>query len=62
MKYYTVIVRTPDFDNMHYINVLEEFKTDYGAYFLLEKKTSPSFPLVSDKDKEKKIIKCAPLF
>ena len=31
VKYYTTIVRTPAFDNMHYVNVLGEFKTDFGA-------------------------------
>ena len=57
VKYYTAIGRTPEFDNMHYVNVLGEFKTEYGAYVLLKKQTSPEVPLVSDKDKEKKIIK-----
>ena len=42
---------------MHYVNVLGEFKTDYDAYVLLKKQTSPEVPLVSDKDKENKIIK-----
>ena len=31
VKYYTEIRQTPDFDNMHYVNVLGEFKTDFGA-------------------------------
>ena len=47
---------------MHYVNIIEEFETNYDAYFLLKEKTYPEFSLVSDKDKEKKIIKCVPLF
>ena len=31
VNYYTVIGRTPDFDNIHYVNVLGEFKTDFDA-------------------------------
>ena len=47
---------------MHYVNMLGEFKTYYDAYILLKKQTSPEVPLVSDKDKENKIIKRVPLF
>ena len=47
---------------MHYINVLGDFKTDYDAYVLLKKQTNPVASLVSDKDKDKKIIKWVPLF
>ena len=56
VKYYTAIGRTPDFYNMHYVNVLGEFKTGYDTYILLKKQTSPEVTLVSDKYKEKKII------
>ena len=62
VKYYTAIVKTPDFDNFHYVSVLGGFKTDYDVYVLLKKQNSPEVPLVSDKDKEKKIIKWFPLF
>ena len=31
VKYYTAIGRTSDFENMHYVNVLGKFKTDYNA-------------------------------
>ena len=62
VKYYTAIVRTPDFDNMHYVNVRGEFRTDYYAYVQMKKQTSPEVPPVSDKHKEKKIIKGVPLF
>ena len=47
---------------MHYVNVIGGFKTEYNAYILLKKKTSPEVPLFSDKDKEKKIIRWVPLF
>ena len=46
---------------MHYVNVLGYFKANYYAYVLLNKQTSPEVPLVSDKDKEKKIINWVPL-
>ena len=62
VNYYTVIGKTPDFDNMHFVNVIGGFKTEYNSYVLLKKQTSPKVPLVSDKDKEKKIIKWVPLF
>ena len=42
--------------------MLGEFKTDYDAYILMKKQTFPEVPLVSDKDKERKIIKCVHLF
>ena len=62
VKYYTAIGRTANLDNMHYVNVLGEFRTDYDAYVLLNKQSSPEVPLVSDKYTEKKIIKWVPLF
>ena len=31
VKYYTVIGRIPEFDNIHYVNVLGGFRTDYDA-------------------------------
>ena len=62
VKYYIEIGRTPNFYNMHYVNMLGEFNTYYDAYVLRKKETSPEVSLVSDKDKEKKIIKWVPLF
>ena len=52
----------PEFDNMHYVNVLGHFKTYHDAYFLLKKQTSFEVTLVCYKYKEKKIIKWVPLF
>ena len=39
---------------MNYINVIGGFKTDYDAYVLLKKQTSPEVTFLSDKYKEKK--------
>lgn len=61
-KYYDSIGRIPNEANMHYNNILSTFKTDYDAYALLRKQDAPDVPTLSDKDKEKKVIKWAPLF
>ena len=37
VKYYTTIRQVPDFENMHYVNVLGGFNIDYDAYVLLKK-------------------------
>ena len=47
---------------MHYINILSDFRTDYEGYGILCSQDASIVPLVNDKDKEKKIIKCVPLF
>ena len=44
VKNYTVIGLMPDFENMHYVNVIVEFKTDYYAYALTKKKFYIIFP------------------
>lgn len=62
VKYYVSIGRVPTDVNMHYNNILSTFKTDYEAYALLRKQNAPDVPTLSDKDKEKKVIKWAPLF
>ncbi len=62
VKYYTSIGRIPNEINMHYGNILSTFKTDYEAYALLRKQDAPEVPTLNDKDKEKKVIKWAPLF
>ena len=41
VKYYIEIGQTTNFQNMHYVNVLGYFKTDYDDYVLLKKQTSP---------------------
>ena len=62
VKYYVSIGRNPTEANMHYGNILSTFKTDYEAYALLRKQDAPDVPTLSDKDKEKKVIKWAPQF
>ena len=54
VKHYTTNRQTPDFDNMHYVNVLGEFKTAYDAYVLLKKKTLLKFPLSVISTKRRK--------
>ena len=51
VKYYTAIGWTPNFENMHYVNVHREFKTYYDAYVRLKRQISPQVSLVSDKDR-----------
>ena len=62
VKYYTSIGHVPNDANMHYSNVLQGFKADHEAYVLLKKQEKVKTPLVNDRDKEKKVIKWAPLF
>ena len=62
VNYYTAIGRTPEFDNMNYVNFQGEFNTDFDANVLPKKQTSAEVSLVGDKDKWKKIIKWVPLF
>ena len=47
---------------MNYIYVLADFKTDHDAYRLVRKQDSPDTPFVNNKDEQKKIIKCLPIF
>ena len=47
---------------MHYVNFLGDFNTYHNTYILLKKQTFPEVPVVSDKEKEKKIIKWVPIF
>jgi len=62
VKYYDAVGRVPTTASMHYKDVLTGFKVDHEAYTLLKKQDEPDAPVVSDKDKEKKIIKWIPLF
>ena len=40
--------------NMHYSNVLAQFKIEEEAYADLLKKTDPEVPLINDRDNDKK--------
>ena len=61
-RYYRDIGRTRTVAIMHYNNILAGFKLDFDAYCTLKKQDAPDVPLVYDKDKDKKVIKWAPLF
>ena len=61
-RYYHDIGRSMTLASMHYNNVLSDFKDDWKAYVQLRKQDTPTVPLISDKDKDKTVIKWAPLF
>ncbi len=48
--------------NMHYGNVLHNFKVEYEAYTALKDEEAPKAPNVNDKDNDRKVIKWAPIF
>ena len=62
VKYYRSIGHVADYDNMKYVNILADFKTDNDAYSLLWKQNPPDTRFVSNKDNEKNIIKWVPIF
>ena len=62
VKYYRSIGRVPHYENTNYVNIFAAFNTEHDAYSLLWKQDSPDTPFVSNKDKEKNIIKLVPLF
>ena len=62
VKYYRSVARTPTAINLHYMDVLQHFRLAYEAYEQLQEQDSPDVPDVKDNDKEKKIIKWAPVF
>ena len=53
-KYYDSIGRPMDSDNMHYNNVLSDFKIDWDTYVNLKSQDSPEVPLVNDKDSDRR--------
>lgn len=61
-KYYQSIDRTMDTDNMHYNNVLSNFKIDWDAYVSLKSQDAPDVPAINDKDGDRKVIKWVPIF
>ena len=44
--------------NMHYSSVLVSFKIEWDTYEELNKKNDPDVPVINDKDKYHKVIKC----
>jgi hypothetical protein len=61
-KYYSSIGRTMTPVNMHYTNVLSEFKIEWEDYESLKKQDDPDVPSISDKDNDRKVIKWVPIF
>ena len=62
VKYYTSIGRAITPANMHYANVLSDFKIEWEDYESLKKQDDPDVPSISDKDNDRKIIKWVPIF
>ena len=62
VKYYKSIGQTLTSDNLHYTNVLQHFKIENDAYEQLKEQDAPEVPDVKDSDKEKRVIKWAPVF
>ena len=61
-KYYELIGRTMGTGNMHYMNVLKNFKMEYDSYIELKNADEPSIPKVNDRDNDRKITHWAPAF
>ena len=61
-KYYDSISRGLTTGNMHYTNVLSNFKIEFETYEALKKEDAPDIPKISDKDGDCKIIRWAPIF
>ena len=61
-KYYKAIGRTMTAANMHYTNVLQNFKVDWEAYQALREEDAPKAPSINDKDNDRKVIKWSPIF
>ena len=61
-RYYDSIGRTIDASNMHYNNVLSNFKIEWEAHEALQKEDDPSIPKINDRDNDRKIIRWAPIF
>ena len=61
-EYYSAISRSMTANNMHFTNVLKDFKVEWDTYQDLREQDEPDVPLVSDKDGDRKIIKWSPIF
>ena len=61
-KYYEMVSRTMTAANMHYTNVLKDFKLEYDSYVELKDSDEPKIPKVNDKDNDRKITHWAPTF
>ena len=61
-KYYEMIGRTMTPANMHYANVLKDFKMEYDSYVEVKDSNAPKIPKVNDRDNDRKITHWAPSF
>ena len=61
-RYYHSIGRTMTTANMHYTNILINFKVEYEAYEVMKKEDDPTIPKINDRDNDRKIIRWAPIF
>ena len=55
-SYYHSISRVMTPANMHYVNVLMDFKLEWDAYQDLKEKDDPKVPKINDRDGDRKII------
>ena len=61
-RYYESINRVMTTSNMHYMNILVNFKVEHEAYEAMRKEDDPDVPKINDKDGDRKIIRWAPIF
>ena len=62
VTYYTSIGRSVTAANMHYTQVLSDFKVEWEDYEKLRKADEPAIPRINDRDAERKVIKWVPIF
>ena len=60
--YYQAIGRTPTTTNMHYTNVLKDFKLEWEAFQAVKKEDFPKVPRINDRDGDRKVIRWVPIF
>ena len=56
-KYYTLIYRTTNVTNIHYVNVLSSFNIEWDTYEELKLEDDINLLVINDKDNDRKIIK-----
>ena len=61
-KYYRSIGRVMTAPNMHYSNILANFKIKWDAYQNLKDKDAPKVPSIDDRDLYRNVIKWDPIF
>lgn len=61
-EYYNSIDREMNPQNMHYENVLSNFKIEWESYSSLRTEDEPKVPKVNDKDHDRRIIRWSPIF